>query len=345
MAARQLNLILYVDSTQYAQDDEDEGENRTWTSASENSALFYGDSSGKIITRYLGTRLINAPPVEKAGIWPYEEKETYPEFIIGTDDEGEDATYTCDPDALANYFGRNPDSPHYLTPVYFRKEVLRKYYERPGLYRVTDGRLSCVSLWGVQIDNSARDAVVVFLGDLGRDLPQAERGYWRSHNIAPEGRPSETMLRRSLLGQFADPDAIDLKVRLSYVRFMKSWRGRFDWDLFREPTGVDAGLLDRLRLPLDEDQPEFESSIRVLAQLLVEALDESTIQKNLPSKIEDEKGIGKLSRFLSIESYPEVDRDIKFLRGLQSVRSTATAHRKSSDYESRLTSVLGELRG
>jgi hypothetical protein len=53
--------------------------------------------------------------------------------------------------------------------------------------------------------------VIVFLGDLGRDLPESERAYWRSFNIAPDGPPlSTTAFTRSIRGWFADPARTDL---------------------------------------------------------------------------------------------------------------------------------------
>ena len=122
-----------------------------------------------------------------------------PTFIIGEDQDGSSLEYSCDPDELANYFGANPNAPHYVTPVFFRRDVLQKYYEDTDKYAVEDGYLRCGGLWGVRIDNDQPDYVMVFLGDLRRDLPAAERDYWRSFNIAPVGPMSETAFRRSFL--------------------------------------------------------------------------------------------------------------------------------------------------
>lgn len=60
---------------------------------------------------------------------------------------------------------------------------------------------------------------MVFLGDLGRDLPSSERDYWRTFNVAPAGRMSETAFRRSILGQFTDPKSPDLQFKWTYQRF------------------------------------------------------------------------------------------------------------------------------
>lgn len=51
--------------------------------------------------------------------------------MIGEDEGGQLHRFNCNPNALADYFGGNPDAPHYLTPVFFRREVLQRYFEHP----------------------------------------------------------------------------------------------------------------------------------------------------------------------------------------------------------------------
>lgn len=348
-AARQVDLLLYIDSVCIGAKGEDTPEPREWSTDTLNAALYSinnDDSRGAPCTRYLGTKVLTPPPIEKCGIWPYEGRDNhYPDFVIGVDEDGEEISYTCNHEALADYFGANPDAPHYLTPVHFRPEVLRKYYDKPELYTVSDGRLSCAGLWGVQIDNSAQESVVVFLGDLGRDLPKKERDYWRSFNIAPTSPVSETFIRRSFLGQFAESSAEDMTLRSRYTRLNKSWTVHYGWDLFRKPEEEDAGLLQRLHLPLDNSQAEVESAIRIMTQLLVDAINEKQIQALLPDKQPNERGISKLERWLGQESYPHTKRDIQFLRNLQEIRSKVTAHRKGSDYKNVWQKVFGDLQG
>jgi hypothetical protein len=346
-AARQLDLLFFVDSVRIGTRNDDLPEDADWSTEFLRATRHSGSlDKNRPFTRYLGSRLLPPPSIEKSGIWPYEaEDDYYPDFIVDTDEDGDEVRYTCNPDALANYFGANPEAPHYLTPVHFRREVLQKYYDKPELYTVSDGHLSCAALWSVRMDNSAKEAVIVFLGDLGRDLPRQERDYWRSFNIAPDSPMSETLVRRAFLGQWADPTAGDLQVRSKYVSLSESWSARYGWDLFRKPEEADAGLLQRLRLPLDESQAEFEASIRIMTQLCVDAINEAEIQSLLPDRRDNEKGIAKLKRWLEQEGYPHVDRDIQFLRNLQEARSKVTAHRKGSDYEKTLTKIFGDLRG
>ena len=281
-----------------------------------------------------GRKVLKAPPRSKAGIWPFDrqEKKTYHEFIIAENSDGEPIEHTCDPDRLANNFGANPDAPHYLKPVYFRREVLQRYYEFPEKFSIEGSYLSCGGLWGLSIDNDHPDQVMVFLGDLGRDLPELERPYWRTFNVVPTGRPSRTVIRRALLAQPTAPEAPDLRFKSAYRRFNTKWQERSGWSLFKQPEPDDTHVLQRLRIPLNDSQPEFEDQVMGLAKVLVDALNERAIQQQLPTKVENEKGISKLERWMLQKQYPFVERDISFLRRLQRLRSKLTAHRKGSDY-------------
>ena len=83
----------------------------------------------------------------------------------------------------------------------------------------------------------------------------------------------------------------------------------------------------------------------MLAKLMSDAINEKEIQKLLPDKIQDEKGISKFERLLKAEGYPQVIRDIGYLRRVQELRSKVTAHLKGSDHERVLTKNLGDRRG
>jgi hypothetical protein len=338
-AGRQLDLLLFTDSIQNVPAFDGVDVDALTEELSTPLSMFTFNAGDRIrpgtyFSRLNGVKVIPAPARSKAGIWPYDEKtETYPEFIIGEDENGEPIRHTCNDDQLANYFGKNPDSPHYLTPVFFRREVLQRYYELPEKYSVEDGYLRCGSLWGVQIDNDHPRHVMVFLGDLGRDLPEKERNYWLTFNIAPTGTMSSTVFKRSFLSQFADAEAPDLKFKSLYQRFNRQFAKIMGWSLFKDPEADDEHVLQRLRIPLNQSQPEFESQILNLTKVLVDALNEKGVIAQLSNKIDNEKGLDKLRRWLEQENYPFVARDIGYLKRLQSLRSKLAAHRKGSDYK------------
>ena len=339
-AGKQLDLVMRVNSIRYVGDPREGatlGEVAPPIGRDDMSLSIYVSAEARgrqMPSSYLsGRKLLTAPSRTRAGMPPFNDKETaFHDFIIGEDADGEPVEHSCDPRQLNNNFGANPGTPHYFQPVYFRREVLQRYYESPEKFSIEDGRLSCAGLWGLQIDNDHPDHVMVFLGDLGRDLPESERPYWQTFNVVPTGRPSRTVMKRSFLALPTDPEAPDLRFKSAYGRFNAKWHERFGWALFKQPEPDDAHILQRLRIPLNDSQPEFEDQVMGLAKVSVDALNERALQEQLPAKAKDEKGISKLERWMLQEQYPSVDRDIAFLRRLQRLRSKLTAHRKGSDY-------------
>ena len=351
-AARQLDLLLFTDSVQYVDTDFDADEFAYMREEDHvengDSVIFFGIGDGMIthrsvLSRLLGKRVLPPPPQEDSGVWPWEREDNhYPEFIIREDQNGREVRYTCNHERLANYFGANPEAPHYLTPVFFRREVLQRYYDDPGLYQVEDGRLTCAAMWSVQIDNGNPDVVMVFLGDIGRDIPSSHRDHWRAHNIAPLQGMSVTTFRRSFLAQFADSQNPEHVFKNAYLSAQTAWLETWGWPLYRETTGLDAQLIDRIRIPLNDTNAEFESQMLALAKLLVDLINEKDVAAGLP-RVDGEKGIDKFRRFLTSVGYAEVDRDVALLRQIQTIRSRISAHTSGSSGPSFLASQLDGL--
>lgn len=344
-AAKQMDLLLFIDRVITFDPSETPPPSMSLIDEETHVVLNVGISGDRAFSRLLGKRALPAPPIERSGIWPYEVADDhFPEFIIGTNDDGTSRRFTCDPERLSNDFGANPEAPNYLTAVHFRRDVLVKYFDRPDLYTVEDGYLRCRSLWGLRMDNDTSDSVVVWLGDLGRDLPSSERDYWLSFNTPPTGGISQTAYHRAILGQFADAQSSDLRFRVAYSRVREGWTTTNGWALFRDPEPGDAHLLDSVRRPLHNTETEFEDLVRTLAILLIDSLNEAELVRELAPGPANERGIGKLQRWLEAHHYPRTERDIAFLRGLQRVRSEGTAHRKGAGYEATLDRVLGPKR-
>lgn len=260
--------------------------------------------------------------------------ETYQEFIIGTDADGTPIKHTCDPNKLANHSGKNTSSPHYLKPVFFRSEVLSKYYAEPQKYSVEDGYLRCGGLWGIQIDNDHSNHTVVFLGDLGQNLSENERNYWLSFNIPPEGKKiSETNFRRSFLAEPTDPQKADLTFKHQYSRFREDFHKATGWDFFLSLHQDDEHFLTGLRLMGKDNQTEFDTQLIALTKILVDSINEKEITKGLKTLTGNDKGITKLEKFFVERGMADFEPHIKFLRILQDLRSKSAAHRKGSNYE------------
>lgn len=341
LAIKEMHLAIYFDVVRYAPESLQEltpPETRIVVrNESMRYELYLGDASvdpdgNRSLSRLVGKKLIAPLPKEQSGFWPFENRRTrHAEFIVAVDAAGEPVLSTSNPALLSDTFHDRPGTPHYLTPVFFRREVLAKYYQKPSRYSVRDGQLFCASLWNVQIDTDRKDVVVVFLGDLGRDLPYEEQLHWKTYNISPEGGISATNFKRSFLAQFTDPEHPELVFKMKFERFSERWFKKYQWHLFKPLAADDSHLFATLRVPLHDDQAEFDPQVLALTKLLVDSLNEREVVKDVSPPPKDAKGITKFEHFLQAKGMADVRRHIKFLRNLQSLRM-GVGHRKGEDY-------------
>lgn len=282
-----------------------------------------------------GKKFVTPYPKSKINFWPYEKKKTqnYEEFIIGETSDGDSISYTCDPSKLADYFGANSNAPNYLTPVHFRRDVLQKYYNKSEIFSVEDALLRCGSKWILHIDNNHEDIVIVYLGDLGRDLPAKERAYWKTFNISPEGKLSRTKFMRDFMAEFSDPEGKDLIFKQEYELLNQKWKEKYSWSLFRELKPDDEHYFKNLRVLLNNSQSEFDSQILALAKVQIDSLNESNLVKNISNIPDDAGGITKLEGFLKENGFVDYKDGIETLRLIQGLRSTGVAHLKGSKYK------------
>ncbi|NES75509.1 MULTISPECIES: hypothetical protein [Okeania] len=343
LAVKEMYLAIYFDFKRYSElildefPQELEHKNKqdlTYYRLCASSAENFHIANYKSFSYLCGKKLIPPFPLNRCGMWPFndKDKENYIDFIIGVDENGDSVKYSCNPDELANYFGANPDAPNYLTPVFFRREVLTKYYAHPEQYSVEDGFLRCQGLWGLKLDNNHPEYITVFLGDLA-SLPSDEQIYWRSYNILPEGKISKVNFDRSFQLTPAPPEQIDLMFKDRFVRFSKNWKESMGWSLFRELAESDQYLFETLRIPLTNSQAEFDSQVLALTKILIDSLNEREIVKATPVGNTEIKGISKFQQFLKAHQYPNYEQQIKFLRNLQELRSASVTHRKGDNYK------------
>lgn len=295
---------------------------------------FRGVNDGrKSISRLIGKKLFPPFSIEQCGLYPYDEPEQFEQFIIDIDADGSPIQFTCDPDQLANYFGKNKNAPHFLTPIFFTREVLIKYYSNPTRYEVRDGHLRCHGSWILRLDNNHKEYVIVFLGDLGQGLGHKEQLYWKSFNVAPDGAVSRPNYRRSFLGEWADAESADLAFKAQFEHAQEEWATRIGWPIFKPLVPCDEHLFTALHIPLKEDQSEFDAQVLALTKTLVDSLNEKMLATGVPNLPKDAKGIAKFERFCATHGLNEMGKHVQFLRDLQELRSSGVGHRKSDNYE------------
>lgn len=319
---------------------------REWKTESKHVALHFGESIGSsrnpTISRLVGKYIIEPLTKEKSDFFSFapEKAREYVEFILGVNDDGEQVSYTCDPNKLSNEYDESGKYPDFFTPVYFRKQVLEKYYRESSKYQVESGSLRCASLWSLPIDNYHDGHVAVWLGDLAR-LQYEEQSYWRSHNIS-SGSVSSTYFRQQRLNQWTTSDQIDHIFQTKYRSLAESSQSVLGWKILRPLPPADLHHLSCIRIPLTEEMSEFDELVLGLTKLLVDSLNEAELKKILVGQVIPERGIPRLEAVCNLWNVPNSDSQVSFLRSLQSLRSRSAAHRKGSDYQESLRRFSNE---
>jgi hypothetical protein len=288
------------------------------------------------ISRLRGRKLIEPLPKSKSGFGDFAEEPKYVEFVVDVDDNGDEVCYTCNPYKLKRVSGENPDAPWDITPVHFRKQVLDRYYNEPNKYTVKDSRVEC-GMWGLKIDNHDFDKVCVLLRDLGISLPYAEQLHWQAHNIPPEGGVSETFYRRMVLGEWANSDQPDLLFKQGYEQLRKACDEHLGWQLLKSLGSGDEYRLKRLRIPVSDEQCDFDDLVQDLQTILIESINVKPLRRLLPAaekaNLKCKRSIEILKEVLNFHSVEDADHRVSFLQKLQALRSKGSGHRKGSDYQ------------
>lgn len=278
-------------------------------------------------SRLLGKKIIKGFKKEHSGIWPYNEnkEKKFVDFIVGECSEtGNDIIAACDPYGAYDY----------LTPLYFKKEVLAKYYNNPSKYSVSDSYLSCGSLWGLQIDDNHEKYISVYLGDIGKSLSYEEQQYWKNFNINTKAGISEVRFKRDFLVEFTEPTNKASLFRHKFVELQKDWKHKYSWELFKELHENDSYHFKTLRIPLNNTDVEFDGQVFSLVKIIIDSLNEKEL--NINDKNDLKGSISKLENFLNENNFKNFEEHIAFLRDLQDLRSSSVAHRKGKNYDKKI---------
>ena len=308
----------------------------------------YGDLDGigncRAFSRLVGKRLVKPLSKAKSGFWPFAEisEQKYASFIVDANEDGNEIIYTSNPDELktpadpGNIRGVEEDAPSYLTPVHFRKKVLDKYYQEPSRYTVEDSILRCGSLWCMYIDNHHDGIVCAWLGDLGRDLPYSEQEHWSKYNIPPTGGVSKTYFASQIEAQFANSDRPEYVFKQRYYDLLKTCQTHIGWQWLLPLHTADAYHLQFLRIPATDEQRDFDGLVLSLSKILIDSLNEESLKKMIPYEkretLKDKSGIALLEAALHLNDLEGAEVHIDFLRKLQNLRSSGSAHRKGRNY-------------
>lgn len=260
----------------------------------------------------------------------------YCTFIIGVDDQGENIESTCEEEKLGNFFGK--EGVQFLTPVFFNREVLKKYHDAPSKYTVGSTNLSCGHHWGLPIDTNYVDLVQVYLGDLSH-IPYEEQQHWRLHNVLPEGGITRSRFTRDVEAGFADPEDIMFRFAKALSEFQEKFENRFGFNPFKPLNENDRFIEKSIRVPVNNEITEFEQQIGYLAKILPDSIDIKSMRKKLEEEGTDsdkldelkDKKIRTFEYFLQQKGLrPNI---IQNLDAIQRIKSSGSSHRKGDDYE------------
>ncbi|NDP22686.1 MAG: hypothetical protein GZ091_16645 [Paludibacter sp.] len=227
----------------------------------------------------------------------------------------------------------------FYTPIFFKREVLSKYYNNSSLYNIEDGSLNLKGSWRLYLDNNNYDFIVVYLGDL-RTLPNLEQLYWKSFNIEPQSEINKRRFSIDFLSAYSDPEIEDLKFKNEYNRLNKLWRQKFGFNLYSEFDENDIHCFKTIRLPLKNESSELDILILNLCKVLIDYLNIKSINTFLESEQKELRSIEKMEIFLEKKQFKDYEKIISFFKTLQKLRSTGSAHRKNSDYKKNI-GILG----
>lgn len=287
----------------------------------------------------------------KDTVWPYNEpshtgytindsKKRFASFVIGRDEYGKEIEATCSEDELSNYF-IDRGNPHFLTPVFFQRKVLAKYYQEPSRYQVNDSSLSCLDIWSLPIDTTKEKLIQVWLGDLGR-IPYNEQLHWRQFNVVPRGTITSHRYLRDFIAEFSDPanDPI-YYLRIAFETLQKVALERLSNPFFQDLDEKDRHVYETLHLPLTDEWKEFDEQIQALAKVTVDSINVSSLSRESGQRIDGKiiKGsIDLLGHFLVKIGVQDHEREqiLSPFHAIQSIRSTGAAHRKGANFEKAL---------
>lgn len=238
----------------------------------------------------------------------YAEEDTFESFIIAYDEEeDENIEYTCDEHKLANYFGANPQAPHFLTPIYFDIKILDKYKNDPRNYTISDENIMYLSEWNIPFSINEENKVVVWLGDLGR-LPYSEQKYWKVFNQKPRGNIEKNFFDRQVKGIWTDASRIDSKLIPTINRFNSLIYSKFGDVIFLPLSDTDKEIYNTFMIPTNISMPEYQSFLLKLSKIVAESINVKLIKKVMSEKYNSKDG-GSVSQLGIFLKYVGIDKE------------------------------------
>ena len=167
----------------------------------------------------------------------------------------------------------------YLTPVYFRKKVLLKYFHDPkfSVDFATDtyGSIYSGQSHMIAFGINRNGKVVVWLGDLDK-LSKSEQMYFRSHNVRSDHNIASGFYLSQIEAQFGVLSMEDALLK-SRSDFHRACIQKFSFKLYRDGSDIDK-VMSRVTRPIIWNEKGISETINNLNKICVEAVNVSGLK-------------------------------------------------------------------
>ena len=276
---------------------------------------------GSAYSQLLGKKIVrpDTEPLHRDYVGALDRPQDYATYLCRVG--GKRVEKSCDVES-----GRQPGP--FLTPVFFKKEVLSKYHNS-RLYDVRNCAVWHLDFWYIEFGDRG-DTIHAWLGDLGR-IPYNEQLHWKQYNVVRRGL-EKNFARRQLLGKPTENRSgceilLDLRSKIN-TNFERCFR----FKLFGEtPAGENA---IELRDLADNEEREFNEQVLNMAKIFVDGINAKGLEPD-GKRAKNAGSIQLLERFL-IRSKLEPGAAKKIadaFRMVQSMRSAGAAHPRGEKYE------------
>lgn len=264
------------------------------------------------------------------------EDNKFADFVISTDENtGEDVTFTCDENKLANYFGANPKAPNFLTPVFFNRAVLNKYKTDTQNYEINDGYIKYLDEWLLPFTVNKENKVIAWLGDLGR-IPYKEQLYWKQENIPPKGDIEQNFVNQQLNNMFVNSILPERWIFTLIKQVNEQAIRKYSDCFFNNLSIADKSLESAFILPVNNNINEYKEFLIQFCKIIVESINTKLITSKVINKSSlkdvDGKTLGsvmQLAVFFKQENLLAGSKLCDILKILYAARSKLAGHTAS----------------
>ncbi len=127
-----------------------------------------------------------------------------------------------------------------------------------------------------------------------------------------------------------------MEIKKRYHDLQKASQTHLGWQWLLPLCPADAHHLQSLNIPASDEQCDLDALVLSLSKILIDSLNEESLKKLIPYEkreaLKDKSGIALLEAALHLNDLEGAEVHITFLRKLQNLRSSGSAHRKEQNH-------------